>query len=213
MGIPSPSDAAPMGGMIICRHAAFPAMPWLKTGDHVPQLAVPASGRPIRHRPPYPNGRDARAVSLGTTRWTKRSGRYARRQRDHASEKPDIWGGPDIWGRPDGGAGHVWGQINSPCARNPGWFSWPGHTGNAVRSAGSSGWGRCPSCARQKEGRGRRARQAGYESCGFVRAGRACQHGASQGPSCQGALFGQSCKKSGASRLMDKADKQPSVDY
>ena len=38
--------AVPMGVMIICRHAAFPAMPWLKTGDHVPQVTVPATGHP-----------------------------------------------------------------------------------------------------------------------------------------------------------------------
>ena len=168
----------------------------------LPAVALSATGRPIRTavtRARFPWGqRVGQSVQAGT-----RGGRGIMLLKNLTFGAGLTFGVGLTGGRPDGG------QINSPCARNPGWFSWPGHTGNAVRSAGSSGWGRCPSCARQKEGRGRRARQAGYESCGFVWAGRACQHGASKGPSCQGALFGQSCKKSGASRLMDKADKQP----
>ena len=129
MGIPSLSDAAPMGGMIICRHAAFPAMAENRrsctTGYRSCQ---PASQRSSIRA----------AVTRARFFWgTTRSGRYARREAGCSGIM--LLKNLTFGAGPDGGPGHVWGQINCPCASNPGWFRWRATQGTRSDSAGSLG--------------------------------------------------------------------------
>ena len=83
MGIPSLSDAASMGGMIICRHVAFPAMAenWRSC----------TSGCRSCQRSPIRTPRAPQAVFHAEWGWIKRSCRQAQRQaRARRDRKPDL---------------------------------------------------------------------------------------------------------------------------